>query len=229
MSALKMIVITAHPDDEISSAGTIAKFTQAGHEAVLVVATNGDKGTHDRTITPKRISNIRQQEMEEAAAVLGIRKVIWLGYSDGTLEVSQSLKERVFRTIRQERADILLTFDPWKRWDLHSDHRTIGLAATEAAYLANGCWYYPEHLAEGIEPHETREIYLFSSDEPNYQVDVQATFDLKMRAAGCHRSQGLQYETFAEKYLAWMNSMGKKKEDLQQETFRKLHQSDLLL
>jgi LmbE family N-acetylglucosaminyl deacetylase len=224
----KILVFVAHPDDETTCGGTIAKLTQSSNEVVLVVATNGDKGTHDPDVQPEEISSIRKEEMAGTASILGIKNVIWLGFNDGTLEArNQELKEKAFRVVRTEKPDIVISFDPWKRWDVHSDHRTVGFVASEAAYLANGCWYYPEHLNEGIEPHEVDETYLFHTDEPNYWVDVKETFNLKINGADAHKSQSLQYATFGQKYLTRLKSMVKNEEDIYREAFRKLNNSDL--
>jgi LmbE family N-acetylglucosaminyl deacetylase len=226
----KVVVFVAHPDDETACGGTIAKQARANNTIVQVIATNGDKGTHDKNVSPTEIFNIRKQEMANTAEVLGISKVIWLGFEDGTLEKNtHAVKEKAFRVIREEKPDVVITFDPWKRWDVHSDHRTIGFTSSEAAYLADGYWYYPEHSKEGLEPHDVKETYLFHTDEPNYTVDVKDTFSIKKKAADEHKSQSLQFETFGDKYISRLKAMVKNEDDLYKEFFRKLNQSDLEL
>jgi len=44
-------------------------------------------------------------------------------------------------------------------------------------------------LEEGLQPHKVKEVLLWASEEPNYYLDVTDTFDLKMAALGCHKSQ----------------------------------------
>jgi LmbE family N-acetylglucosaminyl deacetylase len=227
----KVLVFIAHPDDETSCGGTIAKLTREQNDVVIAIATNGDKGTHTVNVSPQEISATRKKEMANTASILGVKDVIWLGFDDGTLEArKQEVKEICFRVIRQEKPDVVITFDPWKRWDVHSDHRTIGFAASEAAYLADGCWYYPEHLSEGLEPHDVEETYLFHSDEPNYWVDVKETFSIKIKAADAHESQSARFEeTFGERVLSYLKSTAQNEDDLYKEAFRKLNQSKLEL
>jgi LmbE family N-acetylglucosaminyl deacetylase len=227
----KVLVFIAHPDDETSCGGTIAKLTRHQNDVVIAIATNGDKGTHTVNVSPQEISATRKKEMANTASILGVKDVIWLGFDDGTLEArKQEVKEICFRVIRQEKPDVVITFDPWKRWDVHSDHRTIGFAASEAAYLADGCWYYPEHLSEGLEPHDVEETYLFHSDEPNYWVDVKETFSIKIEAADAHESQSARFEeTFGERVLSFLKSRTQNEDDLYKEAFRKLNQSTLEL
>ncbi len=224
----KIVVFVAHPDDETSCGGTIAKLTKANNTVVQVIATNGDKGTHDRNVSPTEITNTRKKEMGDAGEILGVSKLIWLGFEDGSLEANfQAVKEQAFRVVRQEKPDIVMTFDPWKRWDVHSDHRSIGFAASEASYLADGYWYYPEHANEGLEPHNVEETYLFSTDEPNYTVDVKDTFMIKKEAADAHKSQSLQFESFGEKYMNGLKARVKQEEDVYKEFFRKLNNSNI--
>ncbi|WP_096185581.1 PIG-L deacetylase family protein [Evansella halocellulosilytica] len=225
-----VLVIVAHPDDETACGGTIAKLSQGNNQVIQVVATNGDKGTHDVNVKPSEITNMRKKEMKDAAEVLGINRVIWLGFEDGTLEQNMSsVKEKVFKVVRKVKPDIVISFDPWKRWDPHSDHRTIGFIAVEAAYLADGVWYYPEHKMEGLEPHDVSETYLFHTDEPNYTVDVKETFHIKKEAADAHKSQSLSFTSFGEKYLERLKQMVEKEEEIYKEKFRKLNQSDLYM
>ena len=58
-----ILVVTPHPDDSESAAGgTIAKWCAEGKKVVLVVCTNGDKGTSDRSIKPEELAATRELE-----------------------------------------------------------------------------------------------------------------------------------------------------------------------
>ncbi|MCO7124308.1 PIG-L family deacetylase [Sporolactobacillus shoreicorticis] len=224
----KAIVFIAHPDDETFISGTLAKLVREGNKVLVVIATNGDKGTHDRTQTPEQVTAIRQKEMGRAANVLGVN-ISWLNFSDGTLFAEEAeLKERVFRKIRLEQPDLLFTFDPFKKYDVHSDHMTIGRVASEAGYLADGFCYYPEHLEEGIEPSKPQETYLFNAEDPNYSVTIRETFDLKVQSAEQHVSQ-FGGSSFKELLLRRIRLEGGNEQDLYLESFYKLYYSDLLV
>lgn len=226
----KVVVFVAHPDDETACGGTLAKLSENNYEIVQIIATNGDKGTHDKKVLPKQLSEIRKKEMDNAAQILGLKKVEWFDFPDGSLEKNvEDLKEKCFRVIRKEKPDIVISFDPWKKWDVHSDHRTIGFVASEAAYLANSIWYYPEHYTEGLKPHEVKETYLFHTDEPNHIVDITETFETKKRAADAHESQSLEFASFGDKYLSGLKKRIKNKEDIYKEYFRKLNDSNLYI
>jgi LmbE family N-acetylglucosaminyl deacetylase len=84
---------------------------------------------------------------------------------------------------------VVITFDPWKKYDFHSDHQTTGFVVTEAAYLGRCVWYYPEHIDEGLSGHGPAVVYLFQPEEPNYTVDVTEFLRPKLDAAVVHASQ----------------------------------------
>jgi len=185
----KILVCLAHPDDEVFCSGTILKLTDTGNDVTVVVGTQGEKGSHDPSLTPALIAELREKEMETAAARLGVHEVVQLGYKDGELQYAIELKETLFRLVRSVRPDIVLTFDPWKRYEIHSDHRVIGFAMIEAAHLGANCWYYHGQIANGVECHRSQELYLFNCDEPNYYVDIADVFERKLYAANAHTSQ----------------------------------------
>ncbi len=69
----RVMVITAHPDDsEFGAGGTIAKLTREGKIVTYCILTNGNKGSSDRTMTPERLAQIREEEQKNAARVLGV-------------------------------------------------------------------------------------------------------------------------------------------------------------
>ena len=173
--------------------------------------------------------------MWAAAEVLGVKEVLFLGYEDGQLKEARNLVGDYMRAIRKVRPDILLTFDAWRPYELHPDHRTVGFAAAEAGYLADSPWYYPEHTVEKLEPYKPQETYLFAPGEPNYWVDISDTIQLKIEAIKCHVSQVAEpgfappdaAERLPERIKAWAAHVGQPQGMAYAEAFRKLGRSDL--
>jgi LmbE family N-acetylglucosaminyl deacetylase len=188
-----IVVFEAHGDDmEFTCAGTIAKFTDAGHQVTLVVATDNDKGSFELTADQLRAE--RDREIHAGARVLGIGRVICLAYSDGELRAQASLdvlRERFMRIIREVKADIMFTWDPFAPYEGHPDHRAVAMAAHEAASFAHFPLYHPEQLADGLEPHYVSEQWYFAKSprDRNKFVDITATIDRKIEALLCHSSQ----------------------------------------
>jgi LmbE family N-acetylglucosaminyl deacetylase len=190
----RVLVIVAHPDDaEFGAGGTLARWAREGREVFLAVTTNGDKGSSDPEMTSERLMRLREEEQREAARVLGIREVVFLGYPDGFLEDTPALRRDVVRLIRFYRPDIVVTHNPYpglRRFIQHRDHRVTGTVALDAVYpLARNRLMFPELIAEGLEPHRVSEVYLTGSDDPDTWVDISETIHLKIAALRCHRTQ----------------------------------------
>jgi len=186
-----VLVVTPHPDDaEGGAGGIIARWTKQGRKVVLVVCTNGDKGTSDRNVKPEDLVKIRTEEQRQAAAVLGIAEVVFLRFPDQGLEDCSEFREKLVRLIRIHRPETVVTIDPYRRYIRHRDHAVCGRVTLDAIFpYARDHLAYPEHLQEGLEPHRVREIYLWSSEEPDTFVDITETFTTKMDALYCHASQ----------------------------------------
>src|SRR5262245_35310488 len=136
----KVAVIFAHPDDpDFSCAGTVARWTDEGHEVVYVLLTNGDKGSHDPEMSPERLVKIREEEQRAAAAVVGVNEVIFLGRPDGLLVADLELRRDVVRVIRQIKPTTVVCGDPTVYWHApwyinHPDHRAAGEVVLAALY-----------------------------------------------------------------------------------------------
>lgn len=191
------LAIAAHPDDlEFGVAGTIANWIQQGTEVYYLLATDGSKGSSDPKASRAELIKTRRAEQEEAAKILGVKKVFFLDYEDGTLEVTQDLKRDIVRVIRQVKPDVVLTMDPTFVYSSeysfvnHSDHRAAGQAAMDAVYpFARDALSFPELLAEGFKPHKAKHLLLVNFEHHNYYVDISDTCDLKMKALAAHKSQ----------------------------------------
>ncbi len=134
-SAFDIMLIVAHPDDaEFGAAGSIAAWTAEGKSVVYVVCTSGDKGTSDRSISPEELVEIRQQEQCNAAAVLGVNEVVFLGMNDQGLEETPEFRKEIVRLIRTYRPEVVISSDPYRRYVWHRDHRVVGQVVMDALF-----------------------------------------------------------------------------------------------
>jgi LmbE family N-acetylglucosaminyl deacetylase len=190
------MVIFAHPDDgEFGSAGTVARWAREGVEVTYVVVTDGSKGSNDPAMTPQRLTAIRYAEQREAACILGVKNVEFLGFEDGVLQPTIELRRAITAVIRRYRPDVCIVPNPTRSFALsaaiqHPDHLACGEAALAAIYpCARDRLTFPELLAEGLEPHSVREVFIVGTSEPDYWVDISSTIELKVRALRAHQSQ----------------------------------------
>src|SRR5580658_2231622 len=191
----KILVVTAHPDDvDFGLAGSVALWVKAGIDVAYCIVTDGDAGGSDRTISRPEMAAIRQKEQRAAAAEVGVTEVSFLGYPDGRVVPSIELRRDISRQVRIHRPERLVCQSPDRMWDRigasHPDHLAAGEAAVCAAYPdARNPFAHPELLAEGLEPYSVAEIWLMAAPTTNRIVDVTDTFDRKIAALHCHRSQ----------------------------------------
>jgi LmbE family N-acetylglucosaminyl deacetylase len=186
-----VMVITPHPDDaEFGAAGTVARWTREGKSVVYVVCTNGDKGTTDRSMKPQELAGVREQEQQAAGELLGVSGVVFLRHPDQSLEDTPEFRKELVRLIRQYRPEVVVTASPYRGYMWHRDHRIAGQVALDAVFpYARDHLSYPDLLEEKLEPHKVKEVWLWAADDANHRSDITETFDIKMAALGCHKSQ----------------------------------------
>lgn len=170
-----LMVVHAHPDDEVfSTGGTIAAYAAAGHRVVVVYATNGEVGEiHHPELDPEeartRLGVIRQQEAREACALLGVTDVVFLGYHDSGMKDTEEnanpaafmnvpldeAASRLVEVMRETKPYAVITYDEDGGYG-HPDHvmtHNMTLAAYERAQ--NEPWgpkklYYSARSREGF-------------------------------------------------------------------------------
>lgn len=192
----RAMVIFAHPDDaEFGSAGTIAKWAAEGVEVTYVVATDGSKGSSDPDMTSAHLSEMRYTEQREAARILGVAHVEFLGFEDGVLQPTIELRRAITAAIRRYRPDVIITQNPVRSFDLnafaqHPDHLACAEAALAAIYpCARDRLTFPELIKEGLEPHAVGEVLIVGTTSPDHWIDITTTIDKKVEALKAHLSQ----------------------------------------
>ncbi len=190
LSMRRVLCVQAHPDDcEIGAGATVAGLVRAGAEVVYLTVTDGGAGTIDAAVAPAELAALRRREGEEAARLLGVTQMIWLDFPDGGCLELPAVRDKIIGAVRQVRPDALMVMDPWLPYEAHSDHRTTGLAAAEAALLSGFPHISPQRSGEGPAPHAPVAVAFYSTSRPNTFIDVTATWPLKMEALKKHESQ----------------------------------------
>jgi LmbE family N-acetylglucosaminyl deacetylase len=186
----RVLTIGAHPDDaEFGAGGTLSRWAEAGADITILVITDGSKGSWDPDEDQDALVARRIAEQRAAADVLGARHCEHLGYIDGELEYTMALRNDIAVAIRRFTPDVMLTHDPWQRYQLHPDHRAAGMAAVDGAVTAR------ESLAlvdSGLPAHRPEAILLWSADAPDHAERIKRRHtDRKVEALLCHSSQGI--------------------------------------
>lgn len=195
-----VLAFGAHPDDiDFGCGATISMMASKGAKIYLAVCTDGNRGSRQTVIEKSQLIKTRHQEQLKAAEVVGAEEVFFLEEEDGNLISDIKFKEKVVKLIRKIKPDLIFTHDPNWYYHIrddgsamvnHTDHRACGEAVLDAVYpLARDLQSFPDHIAEGLEPHTVPELYLFNFYSPTFVFDVTGFVDQKLEALAAHASQ----------------------------------------
>ena len=216
----RLAVVVAHPDDETFGCGSlIAQAAAAGAEVTVVCATRGELG--ERRPDPgddRPLGLVRETELCEAAAVLGVTEVVLLDHVDsgfdgpvdeGALVATEvgRLSVELAERLAVVGADVVLTLDGS---DGHRDHLHVRDATLRAVQhleprprlvyscLANSLmrrWAAVMAEAHPDSAHLTIDVAeLGRPDDELDVIDTSAVLDTREQAIACHRSQASPYD-----------------------------------
>lgn len=224
-----VLVIGAHEDDiEIHAGGTIARLVASGTPVSYLLATSGNRGTGDRSVTMEELAARREAEQRSAAARLGVTDLTFLGFDDGDLMYEgRRLREAFIRRIRAARPATVITHDPFPgngsadSCSIYPDHLTVGLTAFQAAFVcAPGPLFHPEHLEQGLDPWKPERILGFMSSQPDRFVEIGQVWGRKWAAIREHRSQGRHLPRMEEFFQGIGRELGERSGLAMAEGFR---------
>lgn len=214
-----VVAFHAHPDDEVLlTGGTLARLAAEGHRTVVVVACCGGLAPQGRGSDAD--PETRLAELRASAARLGVARVVHLGYADsghgpvlypdppGQVRFARAdpdeAARRLAALLREERADLLLSYDPQGHYG-HRDHIMVHRVGARAAALAGNI-----RVLEGTAPRElfrrlfvpVRALRLVVRHDMaamragftprsaiTHRVDVRRFAAQKQAALGAHRTQ----------------------------------------
>jgi len=171
---LKIVVAGGHPGDpECGCAGTVARYTELGHDVVLLYLNRGEGFCGGANLA--RCAGIRTEEARKACEILKARAA-FAGQIDGRAIVDDSHYEAFARVLAAESPDVVFTQWPI---DHHRDHRAVSILTFDA-WLKTGkkfALYYYE-VAE--------DTTMFS---PADYVDISTVESRRRAACYAHASQ----------------------------------------
>lgn len=207
---LTILNVAAHPDDlDFGCAGTTANMTDDGHRVVYCLVTDGQAGGTDNTISRERMAEIRRVEQTNAAKVVGVDELHFLGFPDGSVEVTMALRKALSRVIRIVKPDRVVTHNPVRQFDRpygsHPDHLATAEATMCAVYpdSRNEFAHVPLLAGEGLEPHTVPETWTMGGPQAQHFIDITHQFDRKIEALLCHESQMADPERIPGLIRAW--------------------------
>lgn len=180
---LDILAFGAHPDDvEISASGTLARQVEMGYQCGIVDLTQGEMGT-------RGTAEIRLQEAQNAAAVLGVAVRHNLGMADGHFTNDYHHQLEVVQMIRAYRPETIIMNAPHDR---HPDHGRGAELVKTAAFLAGlrrieTTWQGVKQQAH--RPQMMVQYIQFQDIKPDFIVDISGYIEKKINAIKAYRSQ----------------------------------------
>jgi LmbE family N-acetylglucosaminyl deacetylase len=160
---LRMMCVTAHPDDEAGNfGGALRLYHERGVETCVVCLTPGQAATHrGGAKNNQELAAQRRNEFAASCQILGVTRGVVLDYADGQLHRQDlySVVCEVTRHIREFRPHVLITFGPEGAITAHPDHSMASLFAILAYQWAGRDNRYQDQLKNGLKPHRAQKLY----------------------------------------------------------------------
>jgi LmbE family N-acetylglucosaminyl deacetylase len=146
-----LLVVLAHPDDEIFHGGVLAHLSERGVRVTLACATDGGAGKrHPSVGAIGDLGTLRVEELRVSCMRLGIEPPVMLGFHDSGRKERQrhddpqalanvdmlDVETAIHRVMLDVKPQVMLTFDPHGGY-YHPDHLAVHRAAT-AAFFSSG-------------------------------------------------------------------------------------------
>ena len=204
-----ILSILAHPDDEsYGVGGSLAKYHQEGARLILVTLTDGGSGSkrlQPGILPDAPLGECRLKELEMACKVLGVDRLITLGYVDGKLDQAdrEEMIDKIVPIIQEERPDIIITFHP-NGVSGHRDHTVAAEVAREAFLRAAAeeeaspppqvkkLYYHcmTERMAAMLgRRYPGKRYYGVKEEEITTVIDTSNYVKKRMEALNCHQTQ----------------------------------------
>jgi LmbE family N-acetylglucosaminyl deacetylase len=165
---LKLLCVTAHPDDEAGAfGGTLLLYHDRGVETYVVCLTAGTAARNRGTArSNEELAALRRAELAASCKLLKVSRYEVLDYPDGKLDRTDlyQVVGDLTQRLRQIRPQVVLTFGPDGGLTGHVDHAMAGVFATMAFEWAGRSDRYPEQLEQGLTPHRAQKLYYLTAD-----------------------------------------------------------------
>jgi LmbE family N-acetylglucosaminyl deacetylase len=213
---LRMMVITAHPDDEAGNfGGTLRLYHDRGVESCVICITPGQAATHrGGAKSDAELAAMRRKEFAASCELLKVSRGLVLDYPDGQLH-----RQDLYRVVcdlthhvREFRPHVMLTFGADGGVTGHTDHSMAGIFATLAFHWAGRSNRYPDQISGGLPAHQAQKLYHGTADfvlpgrppvvspPPTAVIEIGKYLETKIAAFKMHTSQSPlwpQFEKFS--------------------------------
>jgi LmbE family N-acetylglucosaminyl deacetylase len=211
---MRLLCITAHPDDEAGAfGGSLLLYHARQIETFVICLTSGQAATYrGNAQSDQELMALRRAEFAASCNILHVANAQILDYPDGALKRQDfySMVGDLTQRIRQIKPHVIITMGPEGAITGHQDHAMASIFATMAYHWAARKDSYPEQLTNGIIPHQTQKLYYVTAsfvlpDRPpvspspcTASIDISPFVEEKIRAFQAHATQAPLWDPFAK-------------------------------
>lgn len=212
----RILVITAHPDDEVGGfGGSLLKYRAEGVETYVICLTAGEAATHrGHARSDEELGELRRAEFAASCNVLRISHGWVLEYKDGALDRENCYRVAgdLVKRIREIRPQVLLTYGPDGSVTGHPDHSMVSMFSSLAFHWAGRGNRFADQFWSELKQHRVQKLYYQTGtftlpDRPpvahspvSCEIEVRKHLEDKIRAFRQHTSQEPLFDMF-EGYL----------------------------
>jgi len=178
---LNILVISAHPDDEVlGMGGTIKKNSQRGNEVYLCVVSEGASAQY----SDKKMIKVRQNACIKASKILGISDIFFLDFPDMCLDTIPHLElnKKLEKIMKKIKPQVVFT-TPYN--DLNKDHKIL---FESTLVVTRPLLTKVDQLLCYELPGLTK-----NSFQPNVYINIEKEFSYKIKALKCYKSEIKQF------------------------------------
>jgi len=215
-----MLVVVAHPDDEMTVAEVLVKFSRQGYKVVLVTATDGKYGTRVTQIPEgDSLAKIRREECICSSTKMGIDHPIFFGIDrldtkNGVrnyFNCHKQLRDSLTHRIVSIDPDFIITFGPDGDTH-HSEHIVVGGAVTEILLQHHWVDKYPLYYIAWTNNFSVPEGDLGFIDHKYVNVEISYSQDeelIGLEANRCFVSQQTPAEMDEDRQSKLLDTVNK--------------------
>ena len=190
----KVLVIAAHPDDEVlGMGGTIAKYAARGDEVAILIVTDGSTSQYRGNPRLREILRAKKEETSNCAATLGAKHVLYGELPDMKLDVTPHVEiNRVIENVIKDfQPSIVFTHFIG---DVNKDHRRVYESTLVACRpVSEQCvkrlFLYSVPSSTEWNVQTSTNVFL-----PNWYEDINGEYaEKKYKAMECYKTELREY------------------------------------
>ena len=185
-----VLVVAAHPDDEIlGCGGTMARLTREGHEVRIAILAEGmsSRYAHREDADPRQLQHLHARA-QQAADKVGAKEVVLCKLPDNRLDTVPLLEvvKQVEELVARFRPEVIYTHHPG---DLNVDHGVVHRAVLTATRPVPGQCVKEIYAFEVPSSTEWAFQRLEPLFRPSVFVDITETLETKIEALTCYDTE----------------------------------------